>query len=495
MFDTLRGGTMGDRYRCRHLTAVLLLALFPFFAIAESPKIPVTTSSKAALAEFMKGRDLVDNLRLTDAIQYFQRGIEKDPSFALAHLYLAQTAPTAKTFWHHLGKASELAGRASEGERLWIAGIKAGAYADAVAQREAYEKLVKLYPKDERAQTLLGIHYFGQQDYAGAAAHLEKAIALEPHFAPAYNQLGYAYRFLEEYARAEATFKKYTELIPSDPNPYDSYGELLLKLGRYDEAIAQYRKALDVNPDFANSRMGIAAAQMYKGDHGAARAEIREASSRARTEGERRAAHFALSVTYADEGNHHEALKELQRQYAIAETLADPGARSGDLVLIGNLLIQMGRYDEAQERFEESRTVVRASGLAPEVKENADMLHHYNVCRVAVAKKDLTAAAKEAETFRSLAEKRKNQNFVRLAHELNGMIALQKGDYGGAVAELQGSSFQNPANLFHLAEALQKQGDGARARQFCTRAANFNSLPQFNYAFVRSRARSMLSAL
>ena len=242
------------------LTALLALCMVAAIATAGSPgeKIPVTTASNEALDNFRKGQTLVDNLRLTDAIPFFEKALVLDQGFALAHLYAAQTATNAKVFFEEMDKAAKLAGKASRAEQLWIEGTRAGAYGDAAGQRKLFLELAAGYPGDERALTLLGISYFGQQEWKDAIHWLTKATAVNPEFAPAYNQLGYAYRFVNRFEEAEKTFAAYTRLIPDDPNPYDSYGELLLKMGRFDDAVAQYRKALAVNPRFANSFAGMA---------------------------------------------------------------------------------------------------------------------------------------------------------------------------------------------------------------------------------------------
>lgn len=77
--------------------------------------------------------------------------------------------------------------------------------------------------------------------------------------------------------------------------------------------------------------------------------------------------------------------------------------------------------------------------------------------------------------------------------KLTGRIALAEKDYDKAIAELQQANPQDPQNLYRLSQAYQAKGDAAKAREFCTKAAEFNSLPQLNYAFVRMAARKMLS--
>src|ERR671920_1329886 len=198
----------------------------------------------------------------------------QDPTFALAHYSLALSAPTAKDFFEHLRQAVALADKASEGERLMILGLQAGANADPTLQREYYERLTAQYPRDERAHFLLGNAYFGQQEYGKAVSEYKRSVELAPQYAPAYNLLGYAHRAEGQFQAAEKSFKKYIELIPNDPNPYDSYAELLMKMGRFDEAITQYNKALAIDSNFINSHFGIAAALAYQGKASEAQAEL-----------------------------------------------------------------------------------------------------------------------------------------------------------------------------------------------------------------------------
>jgi tetratricopeptide (TPR) repeat protein len=457
----------------------------------DNGKIPITTSSAEARKEFLAGRDLTDRLLIQDSIQHYDKAISLDPNFALAELTRAQNSPTAKEFFDHLKKAVSLADKASNGERLLILGAEAGANGNPAKQKEYLEQLVAAYPNDERAHFNLGGYYFGQQDYAQAIAHYKKATELAPSYSGAYNILGYAYRQNGDYASAEQAFKKYTELIPNDPNPYDSYGELLLKMGRFDESIAQYRKALSIDPNFAASHLGISADLMYQGKYDEAAAELQVINDRARSDGDRRTALFGLTVVNVDSGKMDEALQNMDKQYAMAEKIGDVAQMSADLTTKGNILVEMGKFDEARTLFERSLKLTQDSNLSKEIKDNANLFHHFNLATVAIGKKDLPTAKKEAEEFGRGAEAGKNSAQIKQAHELMGIIALAEKDYDKAVAEFQQANPQNPYDLYRLCQAYEGKGDAQKAKESCAKAAGFNSLPLLNYAFIRTKAQKI----
>jgi tetratricopeptide (TPR) repeat protein len=453
-------------------------------------KIPITTSSAEARTEFLQGRDQFEKLLATDSVAHFQKAVSLDPSFAWAELSLANSAPTGTEFFDHLHKAVSLADKASTGERLLILATEAGANNDAVKQKDYLDQLVAAYPNDERAHFNLGGYYFAQQDYAKAIEHYKKATELEPSFSTAYNILGYAYRQNADYASAEKAFRKYIELIPGDPNPYDSYAELLLKMGRFDDSIAQYRKALAINPTFTNAHQGIAMDLLYLGKPDQAAAELANIAKKARTDGERRTGMFALTVVHLDGGKLSNALADVDEQYVLGEKTNDVPAMAFDRGLKGNILLEMGKPDQARAEFERGLKLVEGSNLSSEIKDNARLVSHYNFARVAVGKKDFAAAKSEADQYRKGASVSKNPLQAKNAHELDGIIALAEKDWDKAIAELAQANPQNPQDQYRLCQAYQGKGDAEKAKESCAKAANFNSLPNQNYAFVRTKAKA-----
>jgi len=479
------------------ITVVIIAALMlPLAAMAEEGKVPLTTASNEALEYFLNGRDLAEKLRFQESRQYCQKAVDEDPSFAMAYLYLSQSAPNAKAFFDNFDEAKALVDKVSSGEKEWILGFEAGAInGDPVKQAGHFSKLVEIYPNDERAHNLLGNYYFGQQEYDMAVAEYEKAVKINPDFSQSYNQLGYAYRFMEQFEEAEKAFKKYVVLIPNDPNPHDSYAELLMKMGRFDDAITNYRKALEINPNFGASHIGIASCLCYKGEHQAAYDELQRMFDIALDDGQRRTALTGMAVAYVDNGRYDDALIQIDKMFEIAKAIGDTSSMAADFNLMGNVLRESGKPGIALVKFEKALKITEASSLAEGVKEQARLTYLNNSARALLASGDIGKANENSEQYRTLVVKAQNQFQIRLAHELAGIIALEQRDYDIAIEQLSKANLQNPYNFYRLAIAYDGKGDKVKAKELYNKAAYYNILNALNYACIRIKAVEKYSSM
>jgi tetratricopeptide (TPR) repeat protein len=457
----------------------------------ESDEVPVTTSSDEARTFYQRGRVLADQLRAHDARQQFEQAVAKDSGFALAHYELALNSGSPRESVAQLDRAVALSSKASEGERLMILALQAGNTGDSKKALELSQQLVDKYPRDPRAQTLLGQAYAGQQEFGKAVSQLAKATELDSTYAPAWNLLGYAYMPQGKYTDAEAAFKKYIALVPNDPNPYDSYGEMLMRTGRYDESIAQYRKALAVDPHFSSSYIGIASNLMFQGKHDAAAAQAQKLYDGARDSADRRTATLSRAVTYVDQGNTARAMGALEKLYAFDAGVGDTTAMSFDADQMGTVLLGGMRPDEAAKRYRQSLDLIEGSGLSAGLKQNAKLTDHYNLARVAIAKGDTATANAEARQYVTGAEATHDVRRIRTGHELTGLIALRDKAFDKAADELGQADQQDPYVLYALATAYQGKGDAAKTTEFAKRAADMNTLPTIRYALVRAKAAKL----
>jgi tetratricopeptide (TPR) repeat protein len=228
---------------------------------------------------------------------------------------------------------------------------------------------------------------------------------------------------------------------------------------------------------------------MLQGKHDAARAESRKLYQAARNDGERRTALFAAAVIYADQGKLDQALLELKKEYAVAEKIDDPAAMAADLVAMGDVALEAGKLDDSRKFYLGSLEKVEKGDLSREVKEDARLTHHYNLARVSLAAGELGPAKEHAKVFLSGATAKNNNGEILLAHGLAGSIALQEKNYDEALAQLRQGNQQDAYVLYRTALAYQGKGDENKAADFFKQAANQNTLPALNYAFVRAKAK------
>jgi len=459
----------------------------------EDAKLPITTASEDARELFVKGRELLENLRPADARVLFEQAVEKDPQFAWGHLMLANSATTGSEFFDALGKAVELAVNASEGERHMILAANDGATSNPEGQLEHLQKLIELYPDDERAHQAMGTVRFGRQEFDEAARHSLRATEINPEYSPSYNMLGYSYRFAERYDDAEAAFKQYIERVPSEPNPYDSYAEFLMKRGRFDESIEQYQRALEVNPTFIASFVGIANNQMFLDRTSDARETMKELEAAARNDGERRQALFWTAVSYLHDKDSKQALAVLERRAAVAEETGDLTTLAGDYNLMGNVLVESGDAAGALASYELAVKTMDGADAPDAAKQATRRNFLFNSARAALAAGDVDTARSRHEEYSTQVAEHQVPFEMRQTHDLAGMIAMAEGNAQQAIEALEQGNQRNPRIIYLTAQAYERAGQAEPAHAYCDKVANFNEL-NLNLAFVRSSANEMLQA-
>jgi len=462
-------------------------------AASPADRIPITTSSEEARQLYLKGRDLSEKLRATDARALFEQAAAKDPGFALAQVGLANSAGTPKQFFDAVARAVALASKVSEPEKLVVCALEAGAKGEPARQEACLTRLVAACPDDERVLNLVGAFHFGRQDYKASIAAYTKATEINPAFSQPYNQMGYAQRFLGRYDEAERAFRKYIELLPNDPNPYDSYAELLMKRGRFEDSIESYERALSVDPHFVASYVGIGNDYVFLGRPAEARRAYARLTAAARNDGERRLAHFWTAMSYVHEGAADEALAELEKMAALDEAGKDPVALSAALAQMGNVLLEAGRVDEASARFSEQVAAVDKADVAPEVKAATRRQGLFEEARVALARNDVATATAKAAAYKTAVAVKDIPFEVRQGHELAGRIALAEKKYAEAVDELRQANQQDPRVVYLTAVALRGKGDLQAAKETGLEAADFNGLSA-TYGYVRAKARALATA-
>jgi len=242
------------------------------------------------------------------AIGYFEKAIERDPQFALAHVGLADCYAVLGVF-----------GMRPPAETLPRA-------------RDAVLKALKIEPRLAGAYGTLGqIKMQYDRDWDGAEADFARAITLNPSLSEPHLHWGVLLGMRGELDRGLEELKQAQQLEPLLTNPTTRAGSLLYFAHRYDEAIAQITESLslDDRPGIAHALLGRI--YLHTGRYDLALAEF------AKTRGPTPGSFGDVGQTLALSGRRAEALAELDRvlklstqRYVSAVDIASIYAGLGD---------------------------------------------------------------------------------------------------------------------------------------------------------------------
>jgi tetratricopeptide (TPR) repeat protein len=191
--------------------------------------------------------------------------------------------------------------------------LEAGRSAEAI---EPLREAALLQPGNALIQHDLGLACLEAGRVPDAIAALQRAVAANPRYADAYFRLGVALEQLGDIGRAIVAYDRATALVPSLTEAWFRAGALVYTLGHRDEAIGCFRRAAATGPKTSFGRLGKARALLT-------------------------------------------ADRDQEAERVLRQTLLHDPVNAMAHDLLGNLLSESGRFDEARECFQ------RAIEIAP----------------------------------------------------------------------------------------------------------------------------------
>ena len=175
------------------------------------------------------------------AIEYYQRAIERDSTYADAYAGLADTYRTA-----------------------WQLNVSALSEAETFARAKwAAERAIALDDRSADAHVALAASLQEQKNWRGAERELRRAIELNPNHATAHTWYSLLLAGLGRPREALEKSRRAYELDPFAIVPSSNYGWQCYLARDSDCAIEQYRRTLEIGPTYGrtHARLGLAYAQ------------------------------------------------------------------------------------------------------------------------------------------------------------------------------------------------------------------------------------------
>ncbi|MBE9605203.1 tetratricopeptide repeat protein [Acetobacteraceae bacterium H6797] len=222
-----------------------------------------------------------------------------------------------------------------------------------------FGKALVLQPANIEAALNRGVALAALGQHAEALAAYDKVIARAPELAEAHHNRGL---MLEAIGRPRDAGAAYAEAVRLDPRFADAHlslGNILHRAGAFDAAVERFEAVLQLQPRSLKAQFNRANALRDKG----AAEEALEGYDRA----------LAIDPTHAGaRGNRAMTLVDLRRRDEALAQLAEAG--TPELLNIkGNILHEMGRFEEALACFDQALALAPADATALSNRANALM--------------------------------------------------------------------------------------------------------------------------
>ena len=427
----------------------------------DKPLDQATTSSLEALKAFTLGDGMHNKLEDIASIPFYQRAIELDPNFALAHLRLGVVAGNTAQFAlssKEVAKAFELRDRTSEYEHLYITAYYYFSTGQLEKSIEEWGLMKETYPHDEVSRINVAVTQAQIGQFEKSVENCLEAIRIQPDTLNCYLIGAQGYRSLGRLDNAEAL------LAQAEQRKIAGSG-LYLELARSAILRGDTAGAAALEDQANRSQEGGLRLLETEASHAAAlglAGKMRELRTRA-VDGAKRlnmsdfAANQLIQEAYAEAafGNGSQAVQHVSAALALSRTpdllvqAADAIASAGDDRQAEALIAEASKA-RPQDTFLQSVA-------APSVKARFLMRH-----------------GKAAEAVQALEAARPYEEGLWFrTHTLRGQAELAAGNAGDAAQEfrkvlarraLKPFSLYYPISQLDLARALAAQHDSANAR-------------------------------
>jgi tetratricopeptide (TPR) repeat protein len=163
-----------------------------------------------------------------------------------------------------------------------------------------------------------------EETFPKAKAAALRALALDESLAEAHGALAFVLAYYEwNWAAAEREFQRALALNPSDASVRHSYSRYLASTGRHDEAMAELKRAQELDPLSLGLKANEGMVLYFAGKYDDAIQQLRKTLALDSTHS---VAHWGLGLAFEQKGMYAEAASEIQK--AIGSEEPDPNFQS-----------------------------------------------------------------------------------------------------------------------------------------------------------------------
>ena len=210
----------------------------PILTTPAPDSIPSTPSidlfyNQEAIELFQLGEYHFQSNHFEEAIDAYQKAIEREPAFAEAYY------------------------------KLGISLGKLGKPKDGIL---TLEKALSLDPFNASIYNALGAMYGMLQQYDQAIEQFEKAVDIDPQLSLAYNNMGILFGKLGDHKRALEVLKLAVQIEPESAESQGALGVAYAMAGQPHNAIKPLQEAVRIDPNYAKAHFNLGITYLWLGD-------------------------------------------------------------------------------------------------------------------------------------------------------------------------------------------------------------------------------------
>ena len=269
-------------------------------------------------------------------------------------------------------------------------------------------------------------------------------------------------------------------------------GQSLATEGKIDEAYALYQRAAELDPNYYEAQLFIGVTLDLQGKYEEARRHLAKAIDLASVQQTVQALRV-MAVSYAFERNTAKAAEYEQRAFDQQDKWKQYADAAGTADELARIYLEFGEYDKAWQWYQTGHaTAMKIPGLTPAQKDLWQFRLAAAQARIAARRGQAQSAQQYLATCKALIDKANNPDQAPFYPYLAGYVALYAGDYASAIKDLQQANQKDPFVLSLMAQAYEKLGDKAHARDCYEKVMAIYSHNPSN-AFARPVAREYLA--
>jgi len=216
-----------------------------------------TTENIEAYRLYLQGRRLWDSREegnLYKSLEYFEKALEEDPTYAKAYAGIADTYSVLPFYSSVLPKEAYEKSKEAVLKALDIDDTLAEAHVSLApikewefdwegAERE-YKRAIELNPGYSTAYLWYAFNLTCRGKFDEALTEIRKAQELDPLSFIINNWVGDAFYYSRRYEYALEQYKKSAELFPDNAQAHIGIGQTNVEMGKYKDAIVELKKAV-----------------------------------------------------------------------------------------------------------------------------------------------------------------------------------------------------------------------------------------------------------